>query len=177
VCHSVTNHSLNVANNLRKNITIILILLLGISFQANSQEIIFANGDDERKKYPKNLSEFVELKEPLSDTIVVEKSQTFTIVLYSKEQSLPIMLLGYPIETYATKNNLEIPDYTNEEYLALSDEEKNKINLMIPSIEINKRIDLNNKIIIEAKITSENIERFDILIDQRVFKTFELQLN
>jgi hypothetical protein len=162
---------------LRKNITIILILLLGISFQANSQEIIFANGDDERKEYPKNLSEFVELKEPLSDTIVVEKSQTFTIVLYSKEQSLPIMLLGYPIETYATKNNLEIPDYTNEEYLALSDEEKNKINLMIPSIEINKRIDLNNKIIIEAKITSENIERFDILIDQRVFKTFELQLN
>ena len=87
------------------------------------------------------------------------------------------MLLGYPIETYATKNNLKIPEYTNEEYLALSDEEKNKINLMIPSIEINKRIDLNNKIIIEAKVTSEKIERFDILIDQRVFKTFELQLN
>lgn len=61
--------------------------------------------------------------------------------------------------------------------MALSDEEKNKINLMIPSIEINKRIDLNNKIIIEAKITSENIERFDILINQRVFRTFELQLN
>lgn len=163
---------------MRKRISIILFLLLGITtFQVNSQEIIFANGDDIRKEYPKNLSEFVELKEPLSDTIIVEKSRTFTIVLSSKEQSFPIMLLGYPIETYATKNNLEIPDYTNEEYLALSDEEKNKINLMIPSIEINKRIDLNNKIIIEAKITSENIERFVILIDQRVFKTYELLLN
>ncbi|WP_405223807.1 hypothetical protein [Dokdonia sp. Asnod1-B02] len=166
-----------VTNNLRKNITTILILLFAISFQANSQTVIFANGDDDRKELPKNLSEFVELKEPLTDTILVDKKRTFTIVLTSKEQSLPIMLLGYPIETYATKNNLKIPDYTNEKFLALSDEEKNKINLMIPSIEINKRIDLNNKIIIEAKITSENIERFDILIDQRVFKTFELQLN
>jgi hypothetical protein len=48
---------------------------------------------------------------------------------------------------------------------------------MIPNIEINKRVDLNNKIILEAKITSDNIERFDILIDPRVFKTFKLQLN
>jgi len=162
---------------LKKNIATILTLLFAFSFQANSQTVIFANGDDDRKELSKNLSDFVELKEPLTDTIIVDKKRTFTIVLTSKEQSLPIMLLGYPIETYATKNNLKIPDYTNEEFLALSDEEKNKINLMIPSIEINKRIDLNNKIIIEAKITSENIERFDILIDQRVFKTFELQLN
>jgi hypothetical protein len=99
------------------------------------------------------------------------------LVVTSKEQSLPIMLLGYPIETYATKSNLKIPDITNEEFLALSDEEKIKINLMIPNIEINKRVDLNNKIILEAKITSDNIERFDILIDPRVFKTFKLQLN
>ena len=161
---------------MRKTIATILILLLAISFQANSQTIIFANGDDDRKEL-KNLSEFVELEEPQIDTIIVDEKRTFTIVLTSKEQSLPIMFLGYPIETYATKNNLKIPDYTNEEFLALSDEEKNKINLMIPSIEINKRIDLNNKIIIEAKIMSENIERFDMFIDQRFFKTFELKLN
>lgn len=162
---------------MKKNIHILLILLLAFSFQANSQNIIIANGDDEQKEYPKNLSEFVKLKEPLSDTIVVGKSRTFTIVLTSKKKSLPIMLLGYPIETYATKNNLKIPNYTNEEYLALSNEEQNKINLMIPNIKINKLTELNNKISIEAKITSEKIERFDILIDHRVFKTFELQLN
>lgn len=162
---------------MRKNFAIISILLLSFSFQANLQTIIFTNGNDKQRELPKNVSEFVELKEPLTDTLIVDKKRTFTIVLTSKELSLPIMLIGYPIETYATKNNLKLPDYSNEEFLALSDEEKNKINLMIPSIEIKKRIDLNNKIIIEAIITSENIERFDILIDQRVFKTFELQLN
>lgn len=162
---------------MRKSFTIIWVLILAIHFQVNSQTIIFANEDDIRKELPEDFSEFVTLKEPKTDTIMVEKKRIFTIVLVSKEKSLPIMLLGDPIETFATKNNLIIPDYTNEEYLALSDEEKNKINLMIPSIEILKRIDLNDKIIIEAKITSENIKRFDILIDQRVFKTFELLLN
>lgn len=162
---------------MRKKIALISILLFSFGFQANSQTIIFANGDDKQRELPKNLSEFVELKEPVTDTLILSKKRTFTIVLTSKELSLPIMLIGYPIETYATKNNIKLPDYTNEEFLALSDEEKNKINLMIPSIEIKKRIDLNNKIIIEAIITSENIERFDILIDQRVFKTFELQLD
>lgn len=90
-------------------------MLLSLSFQANSQSIIFANGDDDQKEYQKNLLELVELKEPLTDTIVVGKDRTFSIILTSKEQSLPIMLLGYPIETYATKNNLKIPDYTNED--------------------------------------------------------------
>ncbi|WP_041758367.1 hypothetical protein [Psychroflexus torquis] len=85
-----------------------------------------------------------------------------------------ILLRGYPHETYASKNNLEFP--SDEEYAKLTSEERNKYNKVIPSIEIMKIETKDNKILIEARLTSENIKKFEIVVQGNDIATIKVNL-
>ncbi|MGS2765126.1 transglutaminase domain-containing protein [Sinomicrobium sp. M5D2P9] len=116
----------------------------------------------------------IKLLSPKEKTIEVEKDRIVKIELQTKNPERWILLRGYPWETYASKNNLEFP--SDEEYAKLSAEEMNKYNLVIPSVEITKKEILDNKIIIEAKLTSENIKEFDIVVEGNPIATIKVNL-
>lgn len=111
---------------------------------------------------------------PNKKIIDVEKNRIIKIELETKNTERGISLRGYPWETYASKNNLKFPSDT--EYSKLSDEEKDKYNLVIPSVEILKKEIVENKIIIEAKLTSENIKKFDIVVEGNTISTIKVNL-
>ncbi|WJJ96514.1 transglutaminase domain-containing protein [Algibacter luteus] len=111
---------------------------------------------------------------PNKKIIDVEKNRIIKIELETKNTERWILLRGFPWETYASKNNLEFP--SDEEYSKLSDEEKNKYNLVIPSVEILKKEIIDNRIIIEAQLTSENIKEFDIVVEGNTIVTIEVNL-
>ncbi|EAS19457.1 conserved hypothetical protein [Flavobacteria bacterium BBFL7] len=111
---------------------------------------------------------------PHEKVIIVDTTRIIKVELQTKNTERWITLRGYPWETYATKNNLEFP--SNDEYSKLSDEEKNKYSLLIPSVEIIKKEIVGNKIIIEARLTSENIKEFDIVIEGNSIATIKVNL-
>lgn len=116
----------------------------------------------------------IEILVPSKKEIDVEKNRIINVELRTNNTERWISLRGYPWETYATKNNLEFP--SNDEYSKLSDEEKNKFSLLIPSVEITKKEIVDNKIIIEAQITSENIKEFDIVVAGNTIATIKVNL-
>ncbi|WP_180957888.1 transglutaminase domain-containing protein [Psychroflexus sp. MES1-P1E] len=111
---------------------------------------------------------------PDKKIIDVEKDRIIKIELGTNNTELEILLRGYPYETYASKNNLEFP--SDEEYAKLTSEERNKHNKVIPSIEIIKTEIKFNKILIKARLTSENIKEFEIVVQGIDIATIKVNL-
>jgi transglutaminase/protease-like cytokinesis protein 3 len=112
---------------------------------------------------------------PTADVVDVDKEKIVVIEVETKDTSRPILLIGFPSETYASNHGLKEP--TKEEYIKMTDEEKNKYTLVIPSLEIINKEIFENKIIIEAKILSKNMERFDLIIDGNTIAKFRVNFN
>jgi hypothetical protein len=108
--------------------------------------------------------------EPKLDTLNLSKEKVFSLVIGHSGEINSLHLIDYPTETYADLNNIEGPE-TNEEYLALSDEEQAKLTVIVPKHEIKKEILLNRKIILEIEITSERITHTEIYADGKLIKT------
>ena len=111
---------------------------------------------------------------PNKKIIDVEKDRIIEIELETNNTGRWILLHGYPWETYASKNNLKFP--SGDEYAKLSAEESSKYNQVIPSIEIIKTEIIDNKIFIKARLTSENITEFDILVEGNNISTIKVNL-
>ncbi|WP_308994027.1 transglutaminase domain-containing protein [Mariniflexile litorale] len=111
---------------------------------------------------------------PTTKVIDVEKSRIIRVELETNNTERWISLRGYPWETYASKNNLEFP--SDEEYAKLTSEERNKYNQVIPSVEIIKTEIVDNRIMIEARLTSENIKEFEIVVEGNNIATIKVNL-
>ncbi|WP_282160906.1 transglutaminase domain-containing protein [Ulvibacterium marinum] len=109
---------------------------------------------------------------PKNTTIEVSKNRVIKLELQTKNTNRSISLLGYPWETYASQNNLEFP--SDDEYSKLSAEEAAKYNQVIPSLEIIKQEVVDNKIRIEAKVKSENLEKFEIYVEGNAIAKFNV---
>ena len=108
--------------------------------------------------------------EPKLDTLNLSEQKIFSLVIGHSGEMNSLHLIDYPNETYAKLNNIKEPE-TNEEYLALSDKEWAKFNVIIPKHEILKEIELSRKIILELKITSDRITHTEIYADGKLIKT------
>jgi hypothetical protein len=98
------------------------------------------------------------------------KEKIFSLVIGHSGELNSLHLIDYPNETYADLNNIEGPE-TNEEYLALSDEDQAKLTVIVPKHEIIKEVVLSRKIILEIEITSERITHTEIYADGKLIKT------
>ncbi|AOW20042.1 hypothetical protein LPB138_04805 [Urechidicola croceus] len=132
-----------------------------------------------QKEYEERKAEAIpksfKIISPIQDFILVDETRTFTIEMVCLDPNISILLLGFPYETYATKHNLERPADVEEIY-KLPAEEQNKFFKLIPSIEVIETIKEGNKITIYAKVTSENIEEFNLDINNYTYKTFRVLL-
>lgn len=111
---------------------------------------------------------------PKTKTIVVDKDRIIKLKLQTKNTNRAISLLGYPWETYASKNNLEFP--SDAEYSKLSAEEAARYNQVIPSLEIIKQEPIDDKLLIEAKVTSEGLKKFEVYVEGNAIAKFKVVL-
>lgn len=93
---------------------------------------------------------------PRTKIINVEKDRIIKIVLETNNTERWILLRGYPWET--------------------SGKETDEYGRVIPTVEIIKKEIVDNRIIIEARLTSEKIEEFDILIQGNNIATIKVNL-
>ena len=77
--------------------------------------------------------------EPKTDTINLTKEKVFTLIIGHSGEMNSLHLIDYSSETYADLNGIDGPE-TNEEFLALSDEEQDKLTVIIPKHEIKKEV-------------------------------------
>jgi len=117
----------------------------------------------------------IKIIHPTKNTIEVGKNRTFKIILKTNSTYRNVTLRGFPWETYASKNNLKYP--SSEEYFKLSPDEMSKYDLIIPSIEIVKTKIIDDRIIVEARVISENIKEFDIVVAGNSIATIKVNLN
>lgn len=111
---------------------------------------------------------------PIAETIVVDKDRIIKLELQTKNTNRSISLLGYPWETYASKNNLKFP--SDAEYSKLSAEEAARYNQVIPSLEIIKQEPIDDKLLIEAKVTSEGLKKFEVYVEGNAIAKFKVIL-
>ena len=151
---------------MRFKLTIYFLFLLSITY---GQNIVIDITDKSQESKENPASDFRVL-EPKSDTLNLLKQRIFSLVIDYKGEMNSLHLIDYPDETYADLNNLKPPE-TTEEYLALSNEEWAKFNVIIPKHEVLKQVILNRKIALELKIISDRITHTEIYADGQLIKT------
>ncbi len=150
------------------------ILFLILSSTIYCQNIVI-DAIDKSEDAKENPAFDFRIIEPKSDTLNLSKGKIFSLVIGHSGEMNSLHLIDYPNETYADLNNIDGPE-TNEEYLALSDEEQAKLTVIVPKHEIKKEAVLSRKIILEIEITSDRITHTEIFADGKLIKTLYYQI-
>ncbi len=151
---------------MKLKLTLIFLILSSTIYCQN----IVIDATDKSEESKENPAYDFRIIEPKSDTLNLTKEKIFSLVIGHSGELNSLHLIDYPNETYADLNNIEGPE-TNEEYLALSDEDQAKLTVIVPKHEIIKEVVLSRNIILEIEITSERITHTEIYADGKLIKT------
>ncbi len=125
---------------MKLKLTIFFFLLFSTIY---SQNIVIDINDKSQESKDNPTFDF-RIIEPKLDTLNLSKQKIFSLVIGHSGEINSLHIIDYPNETYADLNNIKEPE-TNEEYLALSDEEWEKLNVIIPKHKILKRNRIKQK--------------------------------
>ncbi len=156
---------------MKLNLTILFLFIFSTIYGQN----IVIDATDKSEESKENPAFDFRIIEPKTDTINLTKEKVFTLIIEHSGEMNSLHLIDYPSETYADLNGIEGPE-TNEEFLALSDEEQDKLTVIIPKHEIKKEVFLDRKKILEIEITSDRITHTEIYADGKLIKTLYYQI-
>ena len=156
---------------MKLNLTILFLFIFSTIYGQN----IVIDATDKSEESKENPAFDFRIIEPKTDTINLTKEKVFTLIIGHSGEMNSLHLIDYPSETYADLNGIEGPE-TNEEFLALSDEEQDKLTVIIPKHEIKKEVFLDRKKILKIEITSDRITHTEIYADGKLIKTFYYQI-
>ena len=156
---------------MKLNLTILFLFIFSTIYGQN----IVIDATDKSEESKENPAFDFRIIEPKTDTINLTKEKVFTLIIGHSGEMNSLHLIDYPSETYADLNGIEGPE-TNEEFLALSDEEQDKLTVIIPKHEIKKEVFLDRKKILEIEITSDRITHTEIYADGKLIKTLYYQI-
>ena len=156
---------------MKLNLTILFLLLFSTIYSQN----VVIDATDKSEESKENPAFDFRIIEPKMDTLNLTNEKVFSLVIGHSGEINSLHLIDYPTETNADLNNIEGPE-TNEEYLALSDEEQAKLTVIVPKHEIVKEVVLSRKVILEIKITSDRITHTEIYADGKLIKTLYYQI-
>ena len=151
---------------MKRILTILFLLVISTIY---GQKIVI-NATDKLEQSKENTAFDYRIIKPKTDTLNLTKEKVFTLIIGHSGEMNSLHLIDYPIETYADLNGIERPE-TNEEFLALSDEEQDKLTVIIPKHEIKKEVFLSRKKILEIEITSDRSTHTEIYADGKLIKT------
>lgn len=156
---------------MKLNLTILFLFIFSTIYGQN----IVIDSTDKSEESKENPAFDFRIIEPKTDTINLTKEKVFTLIIGHSGEMNSLHLIDYPSETYADLNGIEGPK-TNEEFLALSNEEQDKLTVIIPKHEIKKEVFLDRKKIVEIEITSDRITHTEIYADGKLIKTLYYQI-
>ena len=156
---------------MKLNLTILFLFIFSTIYGQN----IVIDATDKSEESKENPAFDFRIIEPKTDTINLTKEKVFTLIIGHSGEMNSLHLIDYSSETYADLNGIEGPE-TNEEFLALSDEEQDKLTVIIPKHEIKKEVLLDRKKILEIEITSDRITHTEIYADGKLIKTLYYQI-
>ena len=156
---------------MKLNLTILFLFIFSTIYGQN----IVIDATDKSEESKENPAFDFRIIEPKTDTINLTKEKVFTLIIGHSGEMNSLHLIDHSSETYADLNGIEGPE-TNEEFLALSDEEQDKLTVIIPKHEIKKEVLLDRKKILEIEITSDRITHTEIYADGKLIKTLYYQI-
>ena len=151
---------------MRFKLTVFFLLLISTVYCQN----VVVDITDKSQESKENPAYDFRVIEPKSDTLDLTKQKTFSLIIEHSGEMNSLHIIDYPTETFADLNNLKAPK-NKEEYLALSNEEWAKFNVIVAKHEVLKEFTLSGKVILELKINSDRITHTEIYVDGKLLKT------